>query len=143
MRSVEIMLYKKSTLGRKYMKLITGSSGFFITFVLWGLILFLFLTITTRVDVVKTYLVEPITVESGITLLIKNSDVSVGSAYLYSNKNEVVYPVLIEKVEPTREGSTLYLNTDGLNIIKSLGTADMFIDIPQGKETLLSRIFTR
>ena len=125
------------------MKLITGSSGFFITFVLWGLILFLFLTITTRVDVVKTYLVEPITVESRITLLIKDSDISVGSAYLYSNKNEVVYPVLIEKVEPTREGSTLYLNTDGLNIIKFLEAGDMFIDIPKGKETLLSRIFTR
>lgn len=139
----EVMLYKKSILGRKYTRFITGSWGGFIIFVLSGLGLLLFLTLTTRIEVIKTYSAELMLVESEIVLSVKESNISVGTAYIYSNKNEVVYPVLIERIETLREGFALQFNRDGQNIIKSLSTRNIFIDIPQGKETLLHRIFVK
>lgn len=48
------MLYKKNDLGRKYTRLITSSPIPFVSFVLFGVILFLFLTITTKIHVVKS-----------------------------------------------------------------------------------------
>lgn len=138
-----IMLYKKSILGRKYTKFMTGSPWLFITFVLFGVLLFLFLTLTTRIDVIKTYSAEVMSVESENALSIKAANISIGLAYIYSNKNEAVYPVLIERAENLGENFTLHFNSSGQDIIKSLSARNIFIDIPQGKDTLLYRIFVK
>lgn len=137
------MLYKKNALARKYTGLIIGSPWLFIIFVLSGLVLFLFLTLTTRIDVIKTYSAELMSKQNKITLSVKAANISAGTAYMYSNRNEAVYPVFIERTENLREDFTLYFNSHGQNIIKSLSNRNIFIDIPQGKETLLYRIFVK
>lgn len=136
-------MYKRSILGRKYIRLITSSPRLFITFVLFGVVLFLFLTLTTRIDVIKTYSAEVFSVESEIALSIKASDIPVGSAYIYSNKNEAVFSVFIENVESIKDNVILHFSNDERDIIQFLSTQNIYIDIPQGKETLLYRIFVK
>jgi len=139
----EVMLYKNNTLGRKYTRIITGSPVLFISFVIFGLALFFFLTLTTKIDVMETYEAEVIHVEGETILSINDADISVGVAYIYSNKNEIVYPVLIEETESIEDTVTLYFNRDEQEIINSILDRDIFIDIPKGEETLLYRIFMK
>lgn len=137
------LLYKKSVWGRKYIRLLTGSWTLFTAFVLLGVTIFLSLTFTTKIDSIKTYSVEIIPVENELTLSTKAANIEAGLAYVYVNKNEAVYPVSIERAENTREIYTLHFNSNDQDIIKVLQNQNLFIDIPQGKETLLYRIFAK
>lgn len=137
------MLYKKNTLGRTYTRLVTGSSNIFIGFVLLGVISFLFLTLTIRIDVIKTYTAKVLSSESEIVLQIKAANVQDGPAYIYSNKNEAVFPVSIEKTEDLNDSVNLYFSSDSEKVIRSLSPQHLYVEIPQGKETLLYRIFLK
>ena len=137
------MLYQKNDLGKKYTQLLTGSPWFFITYILIGIMLFLFLTLTTRVEVIKSYLVEISHDQSQIVLLIKYSKVSANKGYIYSNKNEAIYPVAIKRVEDIRGAVALYLDNEGQELINSLSAQDIYIDLPVENETLLYRIFMK
>jgi hypothetical protein len=137
------MLYKKSVFGRKYIRLLTGSWTLFTAFVLLGVGIFLFLTMTTKIDIINTYSAKIITMENEITLSSKAANIEAGLAYIYINKNEAVYSVSIINAENIRGTYTLHFNSKDQNTIKALQNEKIFIDIPQGKETLLYRIFAK
>ena len=157
----EMMLYEKSSLGRKYTRLISGSPALFVSFVLMGLLLFLLLTLTTKLDVISTYAAEvsaaevsevgasatgASAAEGEITLsipAIKTEQILGGTAYIYSDKNESVYPVFIEHAEKSGGKLILHFDLDGQETIHSLSSQSLFFDIPQGEETLLHRIFVK
>ena len=147
----EMMLYEKSSLGRKYTRLITGSPVLFVSFVLMGLLMFLLLTLTTKLDVISTYAAEVSAAEVSaaegeITLFIptvKAENILEGIAYVYSDKNEAVYRVFIEHAEKSGKKLILHFDHDGQETIHSLSSKSLFIDIPQGEETLLYRIFVK
>ncbi len=137
------MLYKKSALGRKYIRVVTSSPSLFIFFIIIGVILFFSLALTTRIDVIKTYsaTLSPDTCE--VTLSSSISNIPEGPAYIYVNKNDEVFSISIEKTVMKQEGLAIYTNTEGERMIKLLSSNTFFIDIPQGKETLLYRIFAK
>ncbi|WBW97919.1 hypothetical protein [Oceanirhabdus sp. W0125-5] len=137
------MLYKKNVLGIKYTRLLTASPTFFIIFVLLGVVLFLFLTITTKVPTIKIYPAKVLSIRKEPVLLIENGHIPIGESYLYSNRNEVVFSVSIERIENISEGVALYFSSDSKNTITSLSNENLFIEIPQGKESLLYRIFVK
>lgn len=137
------MLYQKSVLGRKYTRLLTGSPVFFLTYVLCGVILFMVLTLTTRINVVESYSAEVMQVESELVLFIKVENLSMSSAFIYSNKNEAVYHLPIERTEIAQDGVLLHFDIAGQDRIKTLIAGEIFIDFPQGQETLFYRIFVK
>lgn len=132
------MLYKKSPLGKRYIKLMTGSPLPFLSFIFLGTSLFLFLTITTKLDVKKTY--SAVALKNNNKIILKTANLPTGKAYLYTNKNEEVYPVLIKKSDKTY---FFAVNTIGKASINSLKNKKVFIDISKKKETLLYRIFVK
>lgn len=136
-----VMLYKKNISARKYTRLVTSSPGLFIAFILFSLALLLFLTLSTKIDVIRTYNAEIMIKDGETALLVKADNISSGTAYIYSNKNEDVYPVFIERMEGLTEGYALYFSSDGQNTIRSFSSTSIFIDIPHGKQTLLYHIF--
>ncbi|MBP1990787.1 hypothetical protein [Paenibacillus eucommiae] len=137
------MLYKKSEFGRKYTRYISSSPVVFISFVMLGMGLILSLMFMTQIDVIKTYAVELIPVRGHITLSIQAGSVPAGRAYLYANKQEVVYPVRIDNADQSTDYTTLHVDKEDQEMIHALSSKKLFIDIPQGKESLLYRIFVR
>lgn len=132
------MLYKKSPLGKRYIKLMTGSPLPFLSFIFLGTSLFLFLTITIKLDVKKTY--SAIALKNNNKMILKTTNLPTGKAYLYANKNEEVYPVLIKKSD---KDYVFTVDTAQKNSINSLKNKKVFIDISEKKETLLYRIFVK
>jgi hypothetical protein len=137
------MLYKKSLWGRKYTRITTRSPLLFLSFVAFGVVLFLILTLNIKIDEIKTYSAEVLSVKNELTLSVKAKNISSGSAYIYTNKNETVYPIIIRRAENSKDKFVLYFNSEGNDLFKALSTHSLFIDIPQGKDTLLYRIFVR
>lgn len=135
------MLYKKSPLGKRYIKLMTGSPLPFLSFILLGTSLFLFLTLTIKLDVKKTYSAVALKNNNGIMLKTKN--LPSGKAYLYTNRNEEVYPVLIKRLKKSDKYHVFAVDTTQKNSINSLKNKKVFIDVSEKKETLLYRIFVR
>jgi len=135
------MLYKKSKFGRIYIKYVIKSPILFIFFILIGLGLFIFLTGTTKIDTIKKYSAEVIMLQNEAVLTVKDKSISLGSAYVYLNKNDIVYPVTIEKIEGCGEYTTIHLESKSQEVIKLLSPHRVYIEISQGKSTLLYHIF--
>jgi len=142
----------------KYTRLITGSPVLFLAFVFFGLSLFLFLALTTKLDVINTFTAVVRTGDYETMLYIQEAEASdiaetanitetvnitKGEAFIYLDKSKAVYPVLIQHVEKSNANLALHFNSDGQKMIQALSSHSLFIDIPQGKETLLHRIFVK
>lgn len=137
-------MYEKSAFGRRYIRALTGSWAWFMGFVLSGLAVFLVLAHDTQLDVIRTYPVQQIAGQD--MLVISNAPAASFKAYLYARRNEGVYPVRIERMEQYGDGYALYLDRESGSAAASLtegGSRSLFLDIPQGTETLLHRILLK
>lgn len=136
-----MLLYPKNSVGRAYTRLLTSTPIVFILFIWTGAVLFLFITLTTKIDVIRTYQAEIIKIEGELLALsIKADGITAGSAYLYSNKNEAVYPIFIERTERSNDKMVLYMDINDQKVLRAIQSKDIFVDVPQGKESLLYRI---
>ena len=139
-----MMLYHKNVAGRKYVRLMTSSPFPYLAFLGGMITLFLYLTLSTRVDVIKTYQVKAINVEGMPVLSAAQADISEGTAFLYVNKNKNVYPVHIRKVESRHGAAFLYLEEkQAREALESLGDQSLYLDVPQGEVTLLYFILVK
>ena len=137
-------LYPKNVLGRKYVRLMTGSPYPYLLFLAGLIALFLFLTLSTKVEVVRMYPVELVAADGVTTLAVDVADIPVGTAYVYANKNQAVYPVRIQRTEPHGDGLRLYLNEDQTaDVLRSFGDQRLYLDVPQGKVALLYLILVK
>jgi hypothetical protein len=137
-------LYQKNALGRKYIRLVTGSPFIYLSFLACMLALFLFLNISTKVDLIKTYQAKLVNVNETPVLAVDSTDFPVGKAFLYTNKNKNVYPVHIQKAEPYQDGTLLHLDgNQGEDILQSVDSQNLYLDVPQGEATLLYFILVK
>ncbi|MNC13782.1 hypothetical protein D3C75_615380 [compost metagenome] len=137
------MLYEKSALGRRYIRVLTGSWGWFSGYVLSGLAVCLVLAHSVQLETIRTY---PVLETGPDRLVIPYASEASSKAYLYARRNEGIYPVRIKRMETAENGYVLFLEEGDGNTALSLsgaGGKSLFLDIPQGSETLLRRIFLK
>lgn len=100
-------------------------------------VLFLFgVTLTTKVDVIKTYNVK---IENDKICIQNASDFMLDEVYVYENRNEAVYKIKIEPEMVSRENNSLEISVNQLSFIPQ--SDYVYIDIPIQKITLFRRVF--
>lgn len=133
-------VYKKSVWGDFYVRLVTKKPYFFLSYIVLGFALILFIMLHTQIDVVEIYTAEVENVE-GVIHLYFQEDISPPNGdtiYLYAVKNEVVYPVKID--------SEFNLNDDNSTarefLLSHIGDF-ITVEIPVRKISLLEHIFVK
>jgi hypothetical protein len=136
-------MYKKSIWGMRYIRWMTRTRWPFLGFVVLGIGLLLSLMLNTKISVIKTYCAQVVQTESQTAVMIGTDDIMDAIGYIYSNKNEAVYTVSIVKTENASQQTLLYFDDNGQKALNALSGKELFIDIPQRKESLLYQIFVK
>lgn len=119
-----------------FVKMTAKSPLLFLLLILLS-VLFLFgVTLTTKVDVIKTYNVK---IENDKICIQNASDFMPDEVYVYENRNEAVYKVKIEPEMVSRENNSLEISVNQLSFIPQ--SDYVYIDIPIQKITLFRRVF--
>ena len=115
----------------------TAKSPLIFLFLILVSIIFLFgITLTTEVDVIKTYTVR---VENNIICIQNITDITLNEVYAYENRNEAVYKIKIEPEMFRQENDSLEISLNQLGFIPQSDYVN--IDIPIRKITLFRRVF--
>ena len=152
-----IMKLKQSQIGSFYIRLVTKSLFFFPAFVLLGMGIILFITINTKLDVIKTYQVN-VSKDGSAYVLLLNEELDtqvINKIFIYEKKNKAVYQIVDVGFYPAPMGDTaqsktklsfdLSSNADNKPLIEFLDKhigVPFKADIPIKKISLLERIFT-
>ncbi len=119
-----------------FVKMTAKSPLLFLLLILLS-VLFLFgVTLTTKVDVIKTYNVK---IENDKICIQNASDFMPDEVYVYENRNEAVYKIKIEPEMLSRENNSLEISVNQLSFIPQ--SDYVYIDIPVQKITLFRRVF--
>lgn len=119
-----------------FVKMTAKSPLLFLLLILLS-VLFLFgVTLTTKVDVIKTYNVK---IENNKICIQNASDFMPDEVYVYENRNEAVYKIKIEPEMVSRENNSLEISVNQLSFIPQ--SDYVYIDIPIQKITLFRRVF--
>lgn len=119
-----------------FVKMTAKSPLLFLLLILLS-VLFLFgVTLTTKVDVIKTYNVK---IENDKICIQNASDIMPDEVYVYENRNEAVYKIKIEPEMVSRENNSLEISVNQLSFIPQ--SDYVYIDIPIQKITLFRRVF--
>ncbi len=119
-----------------FVKMTAKSPLLFLLLILLS-VLFLFgVTLTTKVDVIKTYNVK---IENDKICIQNASDFMPDEVYVYENRNEAVYKIKIEPEMLSRENNSLEISVNQLSFIPQ--SDYVYIDIPIQKITLFRRVF--
>lgn len=119
-----------------FVKMTAKSPLLFLLLILLS-VLFLFgVTLTTKVDVIKTYNVK---IENDKICIQNASDFMPDEVYVYENRNEAVYKVKIEPEMVSWENNSLEISVNQLSFIPQ--SDYVYIDIPIQKITLFRRVF--
>ena len=119
-----------------YVKMTAKSPLLFLALILISTIFLFGVTLTTRVDVIETYKVK---VEN-IKICIQDvNDIISTEVYVYENRNEAVYKVIIEPEMVSQENNSLEISVNELGFIPQSDSVN--IDIPIRKITLFRRVF--
>ena len=127
-------------LSKFYIKYIISNSFIFYAFLLIGVLVFIILTLTIKINITETY---SATVEEGRIKLENNlgSDYTFEEAYVYRDRNEEVVHISISKIDFLNNQTYIFLSeTDS---IKLLGFDQVNIDIVVGQKSLFETIFVR
>ena len=100
---------------------------------------FLFgVTLTTKVDVIKTYNIK---IENDKICIQNASGIMPDEVYVYENRNEAVYKIKIEPEMVSRENNSLEISVNQLSFIPQ--SDYVYIDSPVQKITLFRRVFVQ
>ena len=119
-----------------FVKMTAKSPLLFLILILISIIFLFGVTLTTKVDVIETYKVQ---VEND-TIRIQNiNDITFDEVYVYENRNEAVYKVIIEPEMIRQENNSLEISVNELGFIPQSDFVN--VDIPIRKVTLFRRVF--
>lgn len=125
-----------SKYGRIYMKYVIKSPFLFYAFWFGGILLFLVMTLNTKIAVVKTFEVQAI----NDTVVLDSIQEEVGEiVYLYTDRNEQVYKAAVYAKEEIEGNTVLILRARQPDMPEGGMKADIVI----GEESLLRRIFLK
>lgn len=122
--------------GRIYMKYVIKSPFLFYAFWIGGIILFLSMTLNTKIAVTKTFEVQVI----NDTVVLDRIQGEVGEiVYLYTDRNERVYKAAVHEKKDS-EGKTVLVLKNGQPDVPE---GRMKADIVVGEDSLLRRVFLK
>ena len=119
-----------------YVKWTAKNPLLFLILILVSIIFLFGVTLTTEVDVIETYKVK---IENNKICIQGINDISLNEVYVYENRNEAVYKVIIAPEMVRQERDSLEISVDELGFIPQSDSVS--IDIPIGKITLFRRVF--
>ena len=119
-----------------YVKMTAKSPLLFLVLILISTIFLLGVTLTTKVDVIETYKVK---VENNKICIQNVSNITLNEVYVYENRNEAVYKVIIEPEMVSQENNSLEIPVNELGFIPPSDSVN--IDIPIREITLFRRVF--
>jgi len=119
-----------------YVKVTAKSPLLFLILILISIAFLFGVTLTTKVDVIETYKVK---VENNKIRIQNISDFTLNEVYVYENRNEAVYKVIIEPEMVREDNNSLEISVNELGFTPQSGS--VYIDIPIRKITLFRRVF--
>ena len=119
-----------------YVKMTAKSPLLFLILILISTIFLFVVTLTTKVDVIETYKAK---VENNQICIQDVNDITMNEVYVYENRNEAVYKVIIEPEMFSQESNSLEISVNKLGFIPQSDSVN--IDIPIRKITLFRRVF--
>ena len=119
-----------------YVKMTAKSPLLFLALILISTIFLFGVTLTTKVDVIETYKAK---VENDQICIQDVNDITLNEVYVYENRNEAVYKVIIEPEMFRQESNSLEISVNELGFIPQSDSVN--IDIPIRKITLFRRVF--
>lgn len=119
-----------------YVKMTAKSPLLFLILILISTIFLFGVTLTTKVDVIETYKAK---VENNQIYIQDVNDITMNEVYVYENRNEAVYKVIIEPEMFRQESNSLEISVNELGFIPQSDSVN--IDIPIRKITLFRRVF--
>lgn len=119
-----------------YVKMTAKSPLLFLFLILISIIFLFGVTLTTKVDVIKTYKVK---VENNKICIRNVNDITMNEVYVYENRNEAVYKVKIQPEMLRQENNSLEISVNELGFIPQSDSVN--IDIPIREITLFRRVF--
>ena len=119
-----------------YVKMTAKSPLLFLILILISTIFLFGVTLTTKVDVIETYKAK---FENNQICIQDVNDITMNEVYVYENRNEAVYKVIIEPEMFRQESNSLEISVNELGFIPQSDSVN--IDIPIRKITLFRRVF--
>ncbi len=119
-----------------YVKITAKSPLLFLILILISTIFLFGVTLTTKVDVIETYKAK---FENNQICIQDVNDITMNEVYVYENRNEAVYKVIIEPEMFRQESNSLEISVNELEFIPQSDSVN--IDIPIRKITLFRRVF--
>lgn len=119
-----------------YVKMTAKSPLLFLLLILISIIFLMGVTLMTTVDVIKIYNVK---VENNKICVQDIGDIVPDEVYVYENRNEAVYKVMIKPEMVSQENNSLEISVNDLGFIPQADYVN--IDVPLRKITLFRRVF--
>lgn len=119
-----------------YVKMTAKSPLLFLMLILISIIFLFGVTLTTKVDVIKTYKVK---IQNNKICIQNVNEITWNEVYVYENRNEAVYKVKIEPEMIRQENNSLEISVNQLGFIPQSDSIN--IDIPIQEITLFRRVF--
>lgn len=119
-----------------YVKMTAKSPLLFLILILISIIFLFGVTLTTKVDVIKTYKVK---IQNNKICIQNVYEITRNEVYVYENRNEAVYKVKIEPEMVRQESNSLEISVNQLGFIPQSDSVN--IDIPIQEITLFRRVF--
>ena len=119
-----------------YVKLTAKSPFLFISLVLISLASIVYLSLTTKLDIIKTYKAH----WDGQSLIIPEVlSFYGGNAFVYENRNEEVYALTISPadIKTSKDNTQIAVSDTEMDFQSDT----IMLDIPIGEETLFTRVF--
>lgn len=120
----------------QFVKMTAKSPLLFLILILISITFLFGVTLTTKVDVIRTYKVK---VENNKICIRDVNDIPWNEVYVYENRNEAVYKVKIEPEMVRQESNSLEISVNQLGFIPQSDFVN--IDVPIQKITLFRRVF--
>ena len=122
-----------------YIKYIIKTPVLFFLYISIGVGLFLFMTLSLQLDVMATYKAS---YHDGMVFIISKDPIDANKIYLYEDRNEKVYTVLVDHME--FEESTVIFHIQEADIAAAdILTGDITVDVINSKESLFKKIFIK
>lgn len=136
-------MYKRNSFGRKYIYIITQKPMVFIGFVLLGIVMFLYLTTSLKLNIYSIHEIQYEYYDDGTVVSLKNNDIISDSAYFYTDKHDAVIPVSIEVIASGQRRTYIrIIPKTGEDVISEIWQ-QACLEMPVNKESLFSRIIRK
>jgi len=128
----------KSKSNRYYIKYLIKSTKLFLIFLFVSTLLFYFLSVSIKLDIMKTYVGH---IENGAVAIETDHMLESSLLYIYHEKEKIVYKIKPE--EFLYQDGYQYFLCEKKDIENLENLQELYVDVPVGKETLLERVLLK